>query len=153
MIKRTNKIFSDHNIGINIPEKGLSHEDLLVIYSLGKNLQKESIKKNKSKEKDPECTFQPNSSKYSMEFINKQIGEERCKQMYEQAKIRQEESRLPTFRSFDNQQQNTFFKKENISPIKTPPKMHLKSNVNSYLEIKDVDKTLSRMVMGRRQRQ
>jgi hypothetical protein len=38
MIERANSIFAKNSIDIQIPEKGLAHEDLLVIYNLGQNL-------------------------------------------------------------------------------------------------------------------
>jgi len=38
MIEKTNSIFESSNIGITVPDKGLSHGDLLVIHSLGQNL-------------------------------------------------------------------------------------------------------------------
>lgn len=38
MINKANDIFSKNNIDIQLPEVGLSHEDLLVICSLGQNL-------------------------------------------------------------------------------------------------------------------
>lgn len=38
MIDRANGIFAKNDINIKVPEKGLSHSDLLVIYNLGQNL-------------------------------------------------------------------------------------------------------------------
>lgn len=38
MIERANSIFAKNSIDIQIPDKGLAHEDLLVIYNLGQNL-------------------------------------------------------------------------------------------------------------------
>lgn len=61
MIERANSIFAKNSIDIQIPDKGLAHEDLLVIYNLGQNLQKQKMREQKKQEKDPECTFQPNS--------------------------------------------------------------------------------------------
>ena len=38
MIEKANNIFEDFDIGIKVPDSGISHEDLLVIHNLGKNL-------------------------------------------------------------------------------------------------------------------
>ena len=38
MIEKANNIFAKNAIDIQIPEKGLMHSDLLVIYNLGQNL-------------------------------------------------------------------------------------------------------------------
>ena len=38
MIERANSIFAKNSIDIQIPDKGLAHGDLLVIYNLGQNL-------------------------------------------------------------------------------------------------------------------
>lgn len=40
MIEKANDIFAKNDINIQIPEKGLAHEDLLVIYNLSQNLEK-----------------------------------------------------------------------------------------------------------------
>ena len=40
MIEKANSIFSKNNIDIQIVDKGITHEDLLVICNLGQNLEK-----------------------------------------------------------------------------------------------------------------
>lgn len=40
MIERANNIFAKNSIDIQIPDKGIAHGDLLVIYNLGQNLEK-----------------------------------------------------------------------------------------------------------------
>jgi hypothetical protein len=44
MIERANNIFAKNSIDIQIPDKGLAHSDLLVIYNLGQNLEKEKLR-------------------------------------------------------------------------------------------------------------
>lgn len=79
MIERANSIFAKNSIDIQIPEKGISHSDLLVICNLGQNLEKEKMREQKLCEKDPECTFQPNAEKYSHYEANlDEIGVEKC---------------------------------------------------------------------------
>lgn len=53
MIDRTNTIFSENNIDIQLPASGLSHEDLLVIHNFGKNIEKEKLRQTKRIERDP----------------------------------------------------------------------------------------------------
>lgn len=53
MIERANSIFAKNSIDIQIPDKGLAHGDLLVIYNLGQNLEKEKMREQKKQEKDP----------------------------------------------------------------------------------------------------
>lgn len=81
------------------------------------------------------------------------MGEDKCKELYENAKVRQDEvEKLATFRSFENTTRNLQSgRKESVSPNPKNSSVS-KSNIKSYLEIKDVDKTLARMVTGRQQR-
>jgi len=44
MMGKANLIFAKNDINIQIPEKGLSHGDLLVIYNLSQNLEKEKLR-------------------------------------------------------------------------------------------------------------
>jgi ribosomal protein L22 len=74
MIEKVNDIFSKNKIKIAVSEKGLSHEDLLVIHNIGQNLEKEKMRENKLVEIDPECTFQPNFSKSTLEQRNPNLG-------------------------------------------------------------------------------
>jgi hypothetical protein len=149
MIDKTNTIFSENKIDIQLPKNGLSHEDFLVIHSLGQNLEKQKIRQLLQKSKDPECTFQPNAEKYPQELLNPRMAEDKCRSLYEGAKARQDEtSRLPTFRENLSNTPN----KNPSSPVPKSSHSRLKPEVKSYLEIKDVDKTLSRMMSGRQQR-
>jgi hypothetical protein len=38
MVEKANEIFAKNDINMQIPEKGLAHGDLLVIYNLSQNL-------------------------------------------------------------------------------------------------------------------
>ena len=53
MIQKANTIFSDYDIGIEVPQSGIAHEDLLVIHKLSQNLEKEKKRQTSKKIKDP----------------------------------------------------------------------------------------------------
>lgn len=164
----------------------LTHEDLLVIDNLGRNLEMKRLREDRSTHVDEECTFYPKTNVPSSHCYTDR-GAEKSRELYQHAKSKQEQEKhnqsvsaqnrndhgLSQFSEISRQTLKTEANRNKVdygsknksgqgmerkSPTmdnerKSKVQNNLYKSPGECLEYaKDVDKTVARMALGRKQR-